>query len=86
MDKFYEQVISYLRLDEDDILIKPFIDAAKEYLTNAGVKFKEDSQLYILCTVLIVTHWYEERKVTPDIPQGARNIITQLKYSYEEQL
>lgn len=83
-----EQVKSYLRVDgkRDDEMLEFLIDAAKEYLSNAGVKEEhhEKSNQYKLAVIMLVTHWYENREqvvgtVSSAISLGLQSIILQLK-------
>lgn len=85
MDKLLELAKEHLRIDgeQDDTSLALFIDSAKEYFSNAGVKEK-DSPLYQLGILMLVTHWYENRTgVSDDLPQkltmGLQSIILQLK-------
>lgn len=76
-----KQIENFIRVDEEDEeIINGFIDAAKEYIQNSGVKENENSALYRLAVCIITAHFYENRTVTDDIPKGAKIIINQLYY------
>lgn len=81
-----EKVKVYLRIDDnyEDDFLGSLILSSIEYIKNAGVNFDESSELHKLCLSMIVCNWYEYRGVTPDIPIGAKNIISQLQYNYED--
>ncbi|GAA0434435.1 hypothetical protein GCM10008934_24850 [Virgibacillus salarius] len=76
----------YLRIDgdQDNKLLGLLINSAKNYMSNAGVKEKED-ELYQLAIMMLVTHWYENRqqnefgKISSAIEMGLQTIILQLK-------
>ncbi|MCC2249081.1 head-tail connector protein [Virgibacillus sp. AGTR] len=76
----------YLRIDgdQDNKLLDLLINSAKNYMSNAGVKEKED-ELYQLAIMMLVTHWYENRqqnefgKISSAIEMGLQTIILQLK-------
>ena len=60
------------------------LDAAKEYLANAGVKERKSSTLYDLAVYMLTMHWYENRgvmivgQVRGEILNGINAIIHQL--------
>ena len=60
------------------------LDAAKEYLANAGVKERLQSPLYDLAVYMLTMHWYDNRgvqvigQVRGEIQMGVRSIIHQL--------
>ena len=59
------------------------LNSAKEYLTNAGVK-EQESELYKLGIMMLVTHWYENReqvseRIPHNLSMGLQSIILQLK-------
>lgn len=60
------------------------LNAAKEYLSNAGVKERPNSALYDLCVYMLTMHWYENRgvmlvgQVRGEILNGVNAIIHQL--------
>jgi len=75
----------YLRIDgdHDDNMLGLLIDSAKQYMSNAGVG-EEESELYQLAIMMLVTNWYENREqVTTSLPKaitlGLQSIILQLK-------
>lgn len=72
----FDFVKKYLRVDTDtdDDQIKILIDAAKEYLTNAGVTALPDNYLYKLAIAMLVVNWYDNR-----CPVGQAN--EKMKYS-----
>ncbi|WP_229720405.1 head-tail connector protein [Oceanobacillus neutriphilus] len=85
MNELLKLAKEHLRIDgeQDDTSLALFIDSAKEYLTGAGVE-EQESQLYKLGILMLVTHWYENRTgVSDDLPQkltlGLQSIILQLK-------
>jgi uncharacterized phage protein (predicted DNA packaging) len=78
-----EELKNYLRIDvsEDDGLLTLLVDAAKRYLSNAGVE-ESDESLYKLAVMLYVAMHYENRD--PSTKMDAFNfalegIIHQLK-------
>lgn len=60
------------------------LDAAKEYLANADVQERENSQLYDLAVYMLTMHWYQNRgvmivgQVRGEIQKGITAIIHQL--------
>ncbi|GIO57914.1 head-tail connector protein [Paenibacillus cineris] len=76
---------SYLRIDgsEDDIVLALLLDAAKEYLRNAGVQEPsgdEDSKLYDLAVMLRVhRERARDEKEVERIEKSLTSIILQLK-------
>lgn len=85
MEELLERAKDYARIDgtADDPLLKSLILSAKEYMENAGVD-EQDSELYKLGILMLVTHWWETREqVTGSMPQaitlGLQSIILQLK-------
>lgn len=83
-----EELKKYLCIDcdEDDDLLLGLLEAAEEYLTNAGVKKDYRKKLYSLAVKLLVKNWYDDEE---SISIGNKNdkaqftlnsIITQLKY------
>lgn len=83
-----EELKKYLCIDcdEDDDLLLSLLEAAEEYLTNAGVKKDYRKKLYSLAVKLLVKNWYDDEE---SISIGNKNdkakfalnsIITQLKY------
>lgn len=85
MEELLDMAKDYLKIDgkADDPLLKSLILSAKEYMTNAGVE-EQESELYKLAVMMLVTHWYETREqVTGSMPQaislGLQSIILQLK-------
>lgn len=82
-DTFLEELKGYLRIDgsEDDIVLTLLVEAAKEYLANAGVK-EEPSSLYKLAIMLYVALHYENRDPSIKIEKfnfALESIILQLK-------
>lgn len=77
-----QKVKNYLRIDydEDDLLITGFISAAKEYLSNAGVPERTDSEMYNIVVLMLVALFYENREGDKDIkiPTVIMNFIIQL--------
>ena len=78
---FLEDVQNYCAADED---LTPYITAAEQYLTNAGIQQDETKALYVLAVEMLVTTWYDNRNTVPsenNIPQpyGLAGIINQLK-------
>lgn len=85
MTDLLEMSKEYLRIDgdRDNKLLGLLINSAKDYLKNAGVE-EQESELYSLAIMMLVTHWYENREqVTGSIPKaitlGLQSIILQLK-------
>lgn len=83
--KSLEKAKEYLRIDgdQDDELLGLLINAAKEYMSNSGVK-EQESDLYQLGIMMLVTHWYENREpVSVTLPHaltmGLQSVILQLK-------
>ena len=82
-----EAAKAYARIDgdEEDALLESLIDAAEEYLTNAGIDpGLAPPSLYQLAVCGIVLHWYEQRNIAAsaaptDFPVGIRLTINQLK-------
>ncbi|PJN90984.1 head-tail connector protein [Bacillus sp. mrc49] len=77
------EVKEYLRIDgnEDDVLISLLMEAAKDYLSNAGVT-ERDSALYKVAVMLYVTLQYENRDPGQKIEKfniAFQSIIMQLK-------
>ncbi|MNP59274.1 Phage gp6-like head-tail connector protein [compost metagenome] len=77
-----QKVKDYLRVDydDDDLLIVGFMAAAKEYLLNAGVPERENSELYNMVILMLVALFYENRESEKDIkiPSVVMNFIVQL--------
>lgn len=71
--------------DEDDTLVMSLIDAAEQYLCNAGVEpGTVPYSLYELAVKGIVLHWYDNRAAVDaasplDFEPGIRTVINQLK-------
>ena len=90
MDITLEEVKTYCRIDGDleDGLLRSLLQAAKDYLTGAGIdEPKDDVALYGLCVKALVLDYYDRRGLTqrPDpyeVP-GVRNAINQLKLQAE---
>lgn len=80
-----EKVKTYLRIDggEDDTILSLLIDAAKSYLTDAGVPTEaEGTAKYDLAVMLLVALNYENRNPGTKIDKlnfGLESIILQLK-------
>lgn len=81
-----DSVKNYLRIDgaEDDSLLDLLIEAAKEYLANAGV-VESEQKLYTIAVMLLVSHWYENRgavlvgTISKTMELSLISIILQLK-------
>lgn len=76
-----EQVKEYCRIDSEEN-IQPLIDAAKAYLTNAGIPEDENEALYVLAVQMLVAHWYDNRQVVGNekkLAFGLNGIILQLQ-------
>lgn len=85
MNDLLEKSKEYLRVTggHDDSTIGLLVNSAKQYLKNAGVK-EQESDLYTLAVLMLVTHWYENREqVTDSIPHavsiGLQSIILQIR-------
>lgn len=74
-----------MRVDgnDDDETIGALMDAAAEYLSNAGIPAPESSSaLYTLALHSLTLHYYDHRDAVgteAPIPTGLRPIINQLK-------
>lgn len=82
-DTFLKELKGYLRIDgsEDDMVLTLLVEAAKEYLANAGVK-EDASSLYKLAIMLYVALHYENRDPSIKIEKfnfALESIILQLK-------
>lgn len=83
-----EELKKYLSVDydEDDELLSSLMEAAEEYLLNAGIKKNYTKKLYTLAVKLLVKNWYDDEESISignknDKAQFALNsILTQLKY------
>ena len=79
----------YMRVDgsDDDTLILSLMDAAKEYLSGAGIpEPEEQSSLYTMALQSLTLHYYDHRDSVggeAPLPSGLRPIINQLKHSAE---
>lgn len=81
----------YLKIDTDDedILITSLQKAAEEYLTNAGVIKNYTKELYKLAVLMLISHWYENRRIvvvgsiSKEIEMSLSPLILQLKYTQE---
>ncbi|MDU4696397.1 MAG: head-tail connector protein [Paenibacillus sp.] len=83
-----QRVKDYLRIDyeDDDLMIMGFISAAKEYLSNAGVPERSQSELYNIVILMLVALFYENRDVSDKdvkIPTVIMNFIVQLSCKRE---
>ncbi|MCP1355464.1 head-tail connector protein [Aneurinibacillus migulanus] len=83
MSDFLDGLKTYLRIDgsEDDVVLTLLIDAAKEYLSNAGVP-ESESKLYKIAIMLYVALHYENRDPSMKIEKfnfALESIILQLK-------
>lgn len=84
-----EEVKTYCRIDGDleDGLLQSLLQAAKDYLTGAGIKEPDDSARYRLAALALVLHYYDYRGLTeapmPTAIPGIRNLINQLKLEAE---
>lgn len=85
-----EEIKKYLRIDYDceDEEIKAFVSAAEEYLKNAGITAKPESELYKLAVKLLVSNWYSNRipigTVTQAMEYSLRRIIIQLQLGEDD--
>ena len=89
VDTLLDRVRTYLRFSESDQVdaeLQMYVDAAIEYLKNAGVS-KSESELSCQAIAMVVAQWYENRLDdngglgSPVV--GLRSIITQLSYCKE---
>lgn len=83
MNDFLGDLKTYLRIDgsEDDVVLTLLIDAAKEYLSNAGVP-ESEGKLYKVAVMLYVALHYENRDPSMKIEKfnfALESIILQLK-------
>jgi len=60
-----EEIKKYIRVDydEDDDLITTLQTAAEEYLINAGIVNDYSNKLYKLVVLMLIAHWYENRRI-----------------------
>ena len=88
-----EQMKDYLRIDGEDEeeTLKDLISIAETYLLNAGATIKDNEGNYIglaqLAVKQLVVHWYENREAvgkSERLTFSLDNILTQLKFCYEE--
>ena len=85
-----QEMKKYLRIDYDgeDNEIEAFISAAEEYLQNAGIKKRDDSDLYKLAVKLLVSQWYSNRipvgTVTQAMNYSLQRIIMQLQLGEDD--
>lgn len=78
----------YLRVDgdEEDVLISNLQLSSEVYLKNAGIEKDYTNELYKLATLLLISHWFENRnvehtgKTTSEVNFSLKHILTQLKY------
>lgn len=75
---------SYMRVDgdDDDETIGALMDAAAEYLENAGIPAESTSPLYNLALYSLTLHYYDHRDAVgteAPLPTGLRPVINQLK-------
>lgn len=80
-------VKNYIRVEDtdEDVQVQSLIEAAEEYLTNAGATKDETKPLYVLAVKILVSHWYDNREpvgLTTKLAFGLSDIISQLKYCY----
>lgn len=76
-----DDVKLYCRTDED---LTALVDAAKLYLTNAGITATESNALYCLAIKMLVVHWHNNREVVGSADKlalGIDCIISQLKFT-----
>lgn len=76
-----EELKGYLRIDgsEDDTVLALLLQAAAEYLTNAGVT-DDDSSLYKLAVMRYVAIEFENRGVNAGEDRSLTSMILQLKH------
>ena len=58
-----QKVKDYLKVDydDDDVLITGFMAAAKQYMSNAGVKEQTENELYNIVVLMLISLFYENR-------------------------
>ena len=86
-----EYIRTYIRIDSDEDekwVAGILVPAIETYFFNAGINVIEqgDNPLFKLATQMLACHWFDNRGVVGDdkyIGFGIKNIITQLKFSYE---
>lgn len=83
MELSLRELKGYLRIDgsEDDSNLALFVEAAKEYLTNAGVE-EQDGARYKLAVMLYVSLHYENRDPSIKLEKlnfSLESLILQLK-------
>lgn len=81
--------------DDDTVLLEICMDAAMEWLKNAGVPRMGSNRLYDLAVYMLATHYHEKRgatyednrssvaKANEHIPFGVFSILHQLRYGNE---
>ena len=76
----------YIRMDDADD-VQPLIDAAEDYLSNAGITANESNPVYKLAVKMLASHWNDIRTpvlvgtVSKEVEYSLRGIIQQLQLS-----
>lgn len=80
---FVDSVIEYVNATDDDRnQILSLIEAAEDYLTNAGIAVNENNPLYALAVKILVSHWYDNKQpigTATKLAFGLADIISQLQ-------
>lgn len=87
-----DTVKEYAKIDGtgSDTEIRLLINAAKRYLTNAGIASNESNEQYIVAVAMLVTHWHDNRggvvvgTISKELEFSLRSVITQLQFCYPE--
>jgi uncharacterized phage protein (predicted DNA packaging) len=78
-----DSVKNYIRVTDsaEDSAILELINAAEEYLYEAGVEKDDDDALYVLAVKKLVSFWYYKRSIEggDKIPDFFISIISQLR-------
>lgn len=60
-EELLKEVKDFIRVQDDDDMVKILINSAKRLLTRSGVKEDEEDEEYTLAIKLIVSQFYEKR-------------------------
>ena len=77
-----EEIKSYMHAEgEEDSAVKPFVDMAEAYLAGAGVRKGEVRAAgWDLAVKALTLHYYDNRDGAA-VPEGLRQLVTQLQYA-----
>jgi hypothetical protein len=87
-----DTVKEYAKIDGNgsNTEVAMLINAAKRYLTNAGIEADDGNGQYVLAVAMLVTHWHDNRgavvigSISKELEFSLRSIITQLQFCYPE--